>query len=269
MRQTTSLEQLRPLCQEHPLDFYCYARAAQLLDSKGDRDAVLMLNHAMQLHPYHPGLHVLAAQLLLRNKLVTQATVEYGLALRGSLEPRPLLAEIIARFPAAVAATAIPTDYARLDEIANTLIDLDHRDVALAWVERVLDHRGSTMRGCEQLYAIVLPTKDLEILGRTVTRCSEFEPDRPTRIALAQTFLANDRFSEVVKLLHDVAAWDGRIDDKRAAWLMLCDAKLGLKDWNDARHCLHEIEISGLADAATGSAISTRLEQIAKALGPN
>ena len=52
------MDELRAAAERHPLDYYVYAQASQQLARTGNRvEAIKLLNHALRLHPTHPGLH--------------------------------------------------------------------------------------------------------------------------------------------------------------------------------------------------------------------
>lgn len=233
--------------EQHPLDYVAFAALAEQLAKVGERGAVSVLNHALRLHPTHPGLHWIAARLLVRQH-PAQAESEYLMAVRYSKEPRPVIAELVAQLPAERAASALPTEL----PIATTtaiLRELGRADVALYWVEHVLAVTGDP-RAADSLYALALTQKDFAAAERAArSRCSDLPTPR-CQIDLARVLVLQGRREEEIALLHGVADWQGKPDDRITAWLMLCDAHAARGSLGDARSCLRRLEISGLVEPA-------------------
>ncbi len=263
-RRDVSFDELRASIERHPLDYYGYTRMAELLTSRGDRRAIRMLNHALRLHPTHPGLHRIAARMLHRDGFVEQAALEYAAALRVSARPDKLIGEIVALFPAHLAARAIPTDIPDLDTVVRTLEDLQRPAIAVAWLGRLLELRGSHDRACELLYHRVLRTGDLEAVDLAGRKCTAITPDQETRAELGRILLREARYQDVIRLLEDVEGWTTRIDSKTTGWLTLCDAHLGTLNLNEAKRCLRRLDASGGVAHERTHEIVERLDEIAR-----
>jgi O-antigen ligase len=270
LQRTPSLAVVRGALERHPLDYYGYAVAAEVLDRRRDPRAIRILNHAMTLHPTHPGMHRLAAQMLMREQFVAQATVEYAEALRRSLEPRKLLQEILARFPVNEAASCIPLDYGAPEDMLQIITELGRVDVAIEWLARVLKNKPGDSRACDLLYALTLRERSLRAGELIAQRCLTYLPDYQTRLDTAQLLAGNKAYSAVIQLLADVDTWQSRVDDKITAWLVLCDAHAGLGSVDDAKRCLRRLDASPDMRVERRNEILTRLDAFAKgtALSP-
>ena len=147
----------RELTDRHPSDYLSFGLAAQALADRSDAKAPRIINRAQVLNPEHPGLHHLAAQMLiasanaqeakaatakpdeaatLRKRAAmarTQSLVEYALALKTSLDPRAILADLIANIPdVETASHGLPLDPELAEEIDKQLHALGRADIALA-----------------------------------------------------------------------------------------------------------------------------------------
>ncbi|MBV8758542.1 MAG: O-antigen ligase family protein [Deltaproteobacteria bacterium] len=259
----TSLADAREAIERHPLDYYGYARAAETLAKSGDRQAIPLLNHALRLHPTHSGLHLFAARLLLSSGHPEQATIEFGAALRGATRPIPILVEIVSSLSMADAAQAIAVDGdpQRTDEMVDDLVALRHLNVAIAVLQAALSQAYS-LHHCEQLFQLALDTKQSDTVASATRLCRNFEPTRTMRTQLAQLALSRHDNETALHVLADVETWDGRVDEKAAAWMMRCDAMIALQKWDEAAQCLHRLEAAGIIDPSHVGEVSRRLQQI-------
>lgn len=248
----------------HPFDYYGYARLAEAALHTDAPQAARLLNHAMRLHPTDPGLHLAAARMLYDSKYRAQAPIEYAAALDGARDPRAIVAEVAHRFPAAVAATAIPTDPRRVDAWLKTLDDLGYQDIALVWLERVALLQPNAPRVCEQLFATVAKRADLDAFGRAKERCGEYEPTYETRVALARALASKHAEAAIPPLLADVEDWRDETDEKAAAWQILCEAELALHKNEDAERCLHRLDASGIVPRQLAGTIADDLAKVAE-----
>ncbi len=258
-----ALAELAAPLERHPLDYFLYGLAAEAMIRDGDPRAIRTLNHALVLHPTHVGLHRIAARLLHRGGHDAQAALEYAAALRGTRAPQALLREVLAAFKdPATAARAIPTDFPQVDVIVRALVQLERIDVATIWLSQLLKLRPKDAHACELLYALSLRGGDLAAAEATGRHCVEIAPSRQSRLALARVLFQKGAYAEVVRQLHDVSRWTGRVDEIGAAWLLLCDAHRGLASWDDAVRCLRRLDASGYLDRRRGE-VAGRLEKIA------
>lgn len=262
-----TLSAARASAERHPLDYYAYATAADLLDRAGDGRAIRLLNHALLLHPTHPGLHRMAARMLYREKFVAQAAVEYAAALRFSSAPAPLLTEILGRFPVEQAAAALPADPARAGSLVRMLTEQGRNDVATLYLDRVLAQNPRESRACEQLYQIA-QAGSIDAAKAAGRRCATMLPDYQTRVSLTQMLAQHHEQQLILDLLADVESWQTRVDDKINAWLAVCDAHRELGHIDDAKRCLRRLDASPDMRAERRNEIVTRLDALQKAADP-
>lgn len=258
-----TLDQLRDPIERHPLDYFNYALAAQVMIRDHNRDAIRVLNHAMTLHPSHSGLHLMAAHLLIDTRHPEQATIEYSLALPASKHQRELVGEIVRRFPTAQAADALPTVLVLVDDIAQYLLDLKRDDVALLWLDHVLDLHPQYYRACGLLYGIAvrLPDTAESVIGGR--RCKAYEPSHEVQLTIARSLLARKRYAQAAHLVEHVESW--ATDEKTDAWLVLCDAEAGQGQFDEARKCLRRLEATLPKERI--SEVTTRIEQLSRDQG--
>jgi O-antigen ligase len=248
--------------ERHPLDYYNYQVAAQLMIRAHDPNAIRLLNHALVLNPAAPSLHLMAARLLYDARHLEQSAVEYAAALPPIRDKHRLLLEITSRFPPQIAATAIPVDLQALREIITILDEAGRSDVAVAWLARVLERQPHALPACDLLYEEARKGGDASVVGLAVQRCGTYQPSREVRIALANALLSKHGEAEAVHLLSDVENWRGLNDEKIQAWLVLCDAHIGLDHWDEAQRCLHRLDASRLVPIERAAEIAKRLEHI-------
>jgi tetratricopeptide (TPR) repeat protein len=261
VRAQPTFANIQAAAARHPLDFYNYAVAADLLERTNDPRAIRLLNHALLLHPTHPDLHRKAARMLYRDGFKSQATIEYAAALASTTEPSKLIAEITSKFSAEQAATALPLDYPQLEALVRTLVEVGHSDVAALWLERSLAQQPKSSRACEQLF-LLAQRGDLRAAQVAGNRCMEMLPDYQTRLALAKLLADKRAFNEILTLLKDVDTWQGRVDDKINGWLTLCDAHRSLGHNDDAKRCLRRLDASPDMRPERRNEILTRIEAI-------
>jgi len=260
-----TLDELRNPIRRHPLDYYTFMLAARTLSHANDPRGIRLLNHALSLHPTHPGLHLLAANLLYNSGHVEQATVEYAMAMPAARDKRRLLGEVVARFPTELAAAAIHVDQGWTDEVVRTLEELRRPDVANRWLALQVEHGGHTLHSCELLYDLAARYGDPAILSTIDRHCSEMQPRQDVRLGLARTLAQRGLLEDAVRVLGDVDTWQGRNDEKGDAWLLLCDCQFGLRRLDDAKRCLRRLDGAGLIGAERGREVMMRLERVQQA----
>jgi O-antigen ligase len=266
LEQRPRLAEVQDIIARHPLDYYGYGVAAEILSRKNDPDAVRLLNHALELHPTQVGLHRMAARMLVRAGRPKQAQFEYSTALRGSVDPEPLLREILSSFPPNEAALAIPIDYTNVESILKSLADLKHGDVALLWLSHVIEQRPRDLRVAERLFESAMSAGDLDRAELAARRRVELVPSLQARVALGGVLKKRDNYAEVVKVLADVASWrgHGRKDEIAAGWILLCDAHIALHQRGDSIRCLHLLDGADVLDSRGHAQVLRRLDEVNK-----
>lgn len=263
-QDSSSLADALDSIERHPLDYFGYARAARLLMASDRPEGVRALNHALRLNPLHPGLHHLAARMLVRAKRTTQAAVEYAAVLRTTATPAPIVAEVIARLPPEDAAAAIPADVPNLTTMIRLLDDPTESAVAIRWLTRVLAERPNNTQACDELFRIATQRQDLAAATVAGERCAD-AASRERRVSLGQLLVARGRFAEARRTVHDVEVWTGVVDEKIAGWLVACDALAGEQRWDEAKRCLRKLDITAITPEKRPE-ITSRLDKIETAL---
>ncbi|HEY1813785.1 MAG TPA: O-antigen ligase family protein [Kofleriaceae bacterium] len=261
-RSEITAEELRGTLSRHPFDYYGYARLAESMSRANQPGAVRLLNHALELHPTDPGLHLAAARMLYAAKHVDQAAIEYAAALPAARDQRRILAEVARRFSPDVAATAIPADVEMIDAWSQQLADLKRDDIAIAWLERVALLKPHTLHVCERLFALGTQLADLAAIDAVKERCVDYQPSQADRLALAGVLRTKHADAEIVSLLSDVESWQGRSDEKVEGWLMLCEAETVLAKYQDAKRCLRRLDGAALASPDAAHRLAADLEHV-------
>jgi O-antigen ligase len=262
--RSPTIDDVRASLERHPLDYYGYALASQIMAVAGNTDSVRVLNHALRLHPTHPGLHLMSARILVRAGLAEQAAIEYAMAIHATPDRRALLAEVVARFPPELAAKAIPADDPRVEETVAILRERGHARVGTLWLTRVVTMRPNDLRACATLFALSINHGDLEAASATGRRCRGFEPSQQARLDFARALFNSARYTDAIAMVKDVEKWSGRIDDRVAAWLILCDSHAELKAWDEATRCLRRLDAFGDISPARRGEITQRIDLIAQ-----
>jgi O-antigen ligase len=260
-----SVDEIREMIERHPLDYFGFALMANVhaTEPQGSQRAISYLNHALRLHPTHPGLHRLAARTLVAARLRSQAAVEFSIALSGTPLPYKLLGEIVVQLPAAEeAALAIPVDYRRPELILRALKDHKRDDVALRWLERVVASPYRTLEFVDKLYALALERRELEVAERAAKTRIALAKTTTSRLMLAKIQFRRKEHDELLKNLSDVMTWRGRFDEQAEAWLLVCDVHIERVDWDAALQCLHRLDASGLIAAGRRELILGRTKKI-------
>jgi O-antigen ligase len=241
-----TLAEAREVMERHPLDYLSYGVAATVMLRTGDAQAAKLLNHALRLHPSHPGLHRLAARMLVASGHHSQAALEYRLALRGTRSPKSLIAEIATALPDLdLLATALPTDPANRPQMLRALTELRRDDIAERWFQRIVLSPEHDLDDIDALYRLALGLRDLPAAELAARQRLAEANTHASRIMLARVLFRREAFAQVLKDLADVATWKGRIDERADAWLLLCDTHIELRSWDPALECLHKLDGSG------------------------
>jgi O-antigen ligase len=258
--KASSLDELHVMIERHPLDYLAYGEAAAVMLRTGDPRAPKFLNHALTLHPTHPGLHRLAARMLIADGRRPQGAVEYALALRGTLAPRNLVVEIVTMLPEVeLAAAAIPPDAINRAQILRSLDELKRDDIAERWLARVVRGPQHDLAVIDQLYRLAMERGDLPVAEEAARRRLAESHTATSRIMLARAMFRREAFDQVVRDLTDVPTWKGRLDEQASAWFLLCDAQIEKRAWDPALQCLHKLDGAGILPPTRRNEIVKRL----------
>jgi O-antigen ligase len=250
----------RAVIERHPLDYLAYGEAAAAMLRSGDPQASKLLNHALRLHPTHPGLHRLAARLLLASGRRPQSALEYAAAMRGTLMPRTLILEIVAMLPEVeLASAAIPADSPNQRQIRRTLTEIDREDITLRWLQQMMELPQHDLAAIDQLYQLAMARHDWPVAEQAARRRLAESHTSTSRIRLDRVLFRREQFDQVLKDLADVASWKGRLDEQADAWLLVCDAQIEKRAWDPALACLHKLDGSGVLPVTQRNEIVKRL----------
>lgn len=241
------LADIQDVITRHPMNYFGYGQYALLANADGDERAMPLLNHALELHPTHPGLHRFAARRMIANRHLDQAAVEYAIAMNGTLAPKRLLAEILTLLPDAEhAAAAIPADFKDRDVILRALVELQRLDVSERWLARVVQRPQYDTKVFDALYDLAMARKDYEVAERAAHLRLKQVHTEQSRLMLAKVELARGEYEPILKDLADVATWHTRIDEQGDAWLVVCDVYIAQNDLDRAAHCLDQLDGKGI-----------------------
>lgn len=248
-----STELGRALVHRHPHDYLAFAH---LGEAHRDRGAELpFYNHALRLHPTHPGLHRVVARALLARGATRQAALEYAFALRHTAEVAPLLREVVHAFSdPALAALAIPTDYPTPEHLARVLVQEKAQRVALLYLKRVSEEHPSAPRVGELLYNAALGSGDLALAETAARLRHRTAPSAASLLTLARLLVQRDKLDEAAVALVELDRLAGKPEELAAARLLACDVHLARRDWAAARAC-----VAGLADSPYGGKLLLEL----------
>ncbi len=265
-RTEVSADELRGTLTRHPFDYYGYARLAESMMRANQPGAVRLLNHALVLHPTDPGLHLAAARMLYTTSTPTKRRSNAQASrLPAARDQHRIFSEIAQRFAPDVAATAIPADIEMIDAWMTSLADLKRDDIAVAWLEHVVLLKPQALHACERLFALATQRVDLAAIDIVKQRCVEYQPSEPDRLALAKVLHAKGADAAIVPLLSDVESWQGRSDEKVDAWFVLCDAQIALAKFTDAKHCLRQLDGTGIVPQELLPKLADALDRVDEA----
>lgn len=251
LRGERSADVMRDEIARHPLDYFGYAALAEAQLRQNAPSAVGILNHALRLHPTHPGLHRIAARLLVRAKRPDQAEVEYSVALRFSKDAAPTIGEIVKTFDAERAARTLPSTL-DLEATVRALDQAGKPAIAIQWLSRVFTETRNSRFG-DALYSLAMREKNYVAAEQALREPCRRVPSPRCHLELAQIMNLAGRPADVVTELKDVDQWTGRSDERLAAWLLLCDAELASGTPARARDCLRKLDLSGLVKPGDSS----------------
>ncbi|MEZ4365348.1 MAG: O-antigen ligase family protein [Kofleriaceae bacterium] len=251
--------------RRHPLDYVAAGNAAVAAMRARDPRAVRLLNHALMLHPTHPGLHRQGARLLLRNRRVEQAALEYAIAVRGSTEPAALVEELVRALPTdAARLRALPLDRRDVTPVVAALEEEGRVDLAIAYLERLTARRPRELRLAERLFALAVREERLDVAVAAARDLATREPIMARRLALARLLMKTGGEAEVLTLLADVATSTGGQQERATAWLLRCEAARALRQFALARACLDELAASPVMTTKLGAQVTAARARVAR-----
>jgi tetratricopeptide (TPR) repeat protein len=207
----------------HPSDYLIAGLTAQAYLRARDPRAVDLMNRALALNPKHPGLHVLAARMLLAGGLRAQALIEFSLALAHTLEPDIILADLLRFFPdPEEAARGIPTPAGRVSVMTNRLTTMRRPDVALAYARRASEENPNNHEILQTISQLALERGEVALAVRAGEAAYGVRRSAENALAYARALRAS-----------------GGLERARAVIEEVLDAGLAVESWRLVR--LHEL----------------------------
>jgi hypothetical protein len=176
-----------------------------------------------------------------------QGAVELASAMQGTLAPKRLVSEIVSLLPEVdLAAAAIPTSEIDTAQILRSLTELSRDDIAVRWLQRVVDGPQHDLAVIDKLYALAMQRHELAVAEQAARRRLAESRTNTSRLMLARAMFMREQFDQVLRDLADVPKWKGRLDEQSDAWLLMCDAHIEKRAWDPALECLHKLDGSGV-----------------------
>ncbi len=239
------LEVAAPIIERHPHDYLAFAAAGDALLRAKDPRAMSFLNHALRLHPTHPGTHRAAARLLLASGLPRQAALEYATAMRSAMVVLPLVREAVRLFrDPELAASAIPPDYPVPEHIVRTLEEMGAHQVAMRWLRTVAELHPTAPRIGELLAKAAQKHGDLDLAEMGARLAHQREGDAASLLALGQLLVKQGKLDEASTALVGASAVPGPPDRVSAVWMFSCDVDAKRGQWVAAKTCLLALRTS-------------------------
>jgi O-antigen ligase len=267
-----TLDDALDVIQRHPLDYFAFGQAAGILMRTDDSRAAAYINHALTLHPTHPGLHRLVARILIARGLRKQAAVQYALAIKGSAAPAKLLPEILVLLPDVDdVAAALPTDRELVEVIFKALHDAKRPDLTMRWLARVLIQPQRETRVADRLYEVAMAAHEARLNGaldyaeQAAKARLKIARSETSRLMLARVHARREQHDLILTELADVSGWHGRLDEKTEAWLLVCDVHIARKAWDRALECVRRLDGSGIVPQDRHGKVADRLTTITDA----
>ncbi len=256
-----------PIIERHPHDYLAFAAAGDALLRARDPRAMSFLNHALRLHPTHPGTHRAAAKVLLASGSPRQAALEYATAMRSAMVPMPLVKEAVRLFPdPELAAAAIPPDYPVPEHVVRTLEEVGARDVAARWLATVAELYPNAPRLGELLQTIAQKQGDLELAETGARLRHQREESAESQLALGQLLVKRGKLDDAARALIGARASSGKPETVAAAWMLACDVDADRGQWAAAKSCLLEMRESSPRAQALVLELARRLERVEQGL---
>jgi tetratricopeptide (TPR) repeat protein len=205
-----ALEDALDAWNRHPADHLAAGYTAQALHRRRDRRAASVIARALELHPRHPDLHLLAARILLASQRPTQSVVEYRLALRYTwtrVEWDQLLNEIIRRFPdPALAVRGLPEDPVLFKQVMAGLKALKQQELALLYARRVVEFHPDMPEAWQEISRLARDQGDRDLALTAAERAASAAPESGSVLALASALLEKGRTDDAIRALERAIA---------------------------------------------------------------
>ena len=189
----------------HPADYLAAGDTARALLAQRDPRAVAVLGRALTLYPRHPGLHLLAAHLLLASPHPDQALVEYRLALEnasGEVSVPAILSEVTQRFPHPEdAVQALPLDPDQMHGLVTILGGRHQNALALVYARRVAELYPDRLETWREVYRLAHQAGDTAGALAAARSAMARRRDAETAIMLGTSLMDASRPEEALAVL--------------------------------------------------------------------
>lgn len=160
----------------HPADGYFELLAAERVLRAKDRHPLPALNRAMRLLPTEPQAHWLAARVLVSEKRLGQAALEYRLAIERGLTP-PYTEMLRALGPLVI--EAVPQTGAAMEQLARQAIERGHPEMAEALLDRYIELSVASEAPLVLSIQLAMAVHQNELARRYITRLLDSRPSQP------------------------------------------------------------------------------------------
>jgi O-antigen ligase/tetratricopeptide (TPR) repeat protein len=266
--ESPSLETARAAMDRHPVDYLAAAHVAARLFETGNVEGRNLLNHALLLHPTHPELHRMAANMLVRSGHRRQALVEYHLAIAATRNPVELVRELVRRFPSpADAVRGLPVHHLHQRRIARILVEEGRPDVALPYLELVVAAYPDDALTFRQLADVAVMQKDGDAQELAARRLAQLDTSQENLVALARLLHGREKLADAEQAARRALQKRGHISAVLEGNLLLADIYIGAKNWAQARKHLTEMREQSEVYLLARREIHRRLAVVEDALG--
>lgn len=191
--------------RRHPADYLSAALLARTLAASRDPRAVPVANRALALNPSHPGMHQLAAHMLLHSQQPAQAMVEYSLAMRLTTRHAAVLDDLLRRVPdPAQAARGLPLDEGLAERLVGLLEARKRLDVAAAYLDHFVGLYPRSAVAHRLRARVALRQREPGLAVESAERAHELDPGPETAMALGAALRGADRPAEAVPVLRAI-----------------------------------------------------------------
>ncbi len=257
----------RDAIHRHPLDYHAPATLAAVSFAQRDKSATKFLNRALFLHPYHQGLHRLAARILLAAGRREQAMIEYALAFQYAALPQEIAAEVVQRFPNTEdALRAMPTRVLRPYDLAAALVALERPDLAVGFLQQMVAASPGNVPLLRLLmdFAVRYDKKEAALAAAAeLYRVTESVEDGSQ---LGQQLSVLGRHEEAERILTKLLPRAPRAR-QIAIHRLLADIYLKTTRWSAARDSLNVVLDSGGLTRADLAGVHRKLAEVERAMG--
>lgn len=263
----TTVQAAREALARHPVDYLSAMNVASVTRDPAER--ISLINHALQLHPTHSGLHRVVGAWLASTGRTNQAALEFRLALEGSADPQVLIPEVVAKLPkASDAAAAMPLSIDRWSRIAKALVDAKREDVALAYLVRLYEQpRPPPPELLKRLLALAEKLDDLAIAERVAKDLGKIDASITIHLGVANMQFRHNKFDATLATLDRIDTTQITQSEQVDARLLRCDVYNAKSEWTRARECLSSLLPEPSVTMQVRRKLHARLAKIEEALG--